>query len=102
MVCNSVLTNTAGLRITSIYGSKFIVKTSKENSFAGCAIIIASGAVEKKLEIKDEKKFINLGFFVNQEVAVVGGGYSALEMALYISTVAKKVYLIHHYSEFQA
>ncbi|CAG8544599.1 6696_t:CDS:10, partial [Racocetra fulgida] len=90
----------------------FIVKTGEGNNFTSRAIVIASGAVEKELGIEGEKKFTNLGvsycaicdgfLFRNQEVAVVGGGYSALETALYMSNVAKKVYFIHRRSEFRA
>jgi len=75
-------------------------------------VIIASGAIENKLGIKGEKKFTNCGvsycaicdgfLFRNQEVAVVGGGYSALETALYMSNVASKVYLIHRRDSFRA
>ncbi|CAG8525258.1 13530_t:CDS:2 [Cetraspora pellucida] len=91
---------------------EFVVKTGEGNSFTSRAVIIASGAVEKELGIEGEKKFTNLGvsycaicdgfLFRNHEVAVVGGGYSALETALYMSNVAKKVYLIHRRSEFRA
>ncbi|KLL04785.1 MAG: thioredoxin reductase [Mycoplasmataceae bacterium RV_VA103A] len=90
----------------------FIVKTGEGNNFTSRAIVIASGAVEKELGIEGEKIFTNLGvsycaicdgfLFRNQEVAVVGGGYSALETALYMSNVAKKVYFIHRRSEFRS
>lgn len=91
---------------------EFIVKTSTGNTFNSKSVIIASGAVEKELGIKGERKFTNLGvsycaicdgfLFRSKEVAVVGGGYSALETALYMSNVASKVYLIHRRTEFRA
>nr|CAG8495893.1 9074_t:CDS:2 [Entrophospora candida] len=75
-------------------------------------IIIASGAIENKLGINGEEQFTNLGVsycaicdgfaFQGKEVAVVGGGYSALETVLYMSNVASKVYLIHRRDEFRA
>jgi len=91
---------------------KFILKTSEENIFNSKAIIIASGAIENKLKIKGEKELTNLGvsycaicdgfLFREKVVVVVGGGYSALETALYMSNVASKIYLIHRRSDFRA
>ncbi|CAG8626440.1 3593_t:CDS:2 [Paraglomus occultum] len=91
---------------------KFVVKTNEGNSFISKAVIIASGAVEKELGIKGEREFANQGvsycaicdgfLFRGKEVVVVGGGYSALETALYMSNVANQVYLIHRRTEFRA
>ncbi|CAG8555153.1 8409_t:CDS:1 [Ambispora gerdemannii] len=91
---------------------EFIIRTSMGNAFNSRSVIIASGAVEKELGIKGEREFMNLGvsycaicdgfLFRGREVAVVGGGYSALETALYMSNVASKVYLIHRRAEFRA
>ncbi|CAG8545867.1 11388_t:CDS:2 [Paraglomus brasilianum] len=76
------------------------------------AVIIASGAIEKELGIKGEREFTNQGvsycaicdgfLFREKEVVVVGGGYSALETALYMSNVVSHVYLIHRRTEFRA
>jgi len=91
---------------------RFTVKTNEGNSFISKAVIIASGAVEKELGIKGEREFANQGvsycaicdgfLFRGKEVVVVGGGYSALETALYMSNVASHVYLIHRRAEFRA
>lgn len=68
-------------------------------------VIISTGAQARWLGIENEKKFSGFGvsacatcdgfFFKDKEVAVVGGGNSAVEEALYLSHIAKKVHLIH-------
>ena len=75
------------------------------------AIILATGVSHRKLEISGEEKFLGKGvsycatcdgnFFKGQDVAVVGGGDTALEDALYLSDISRKVYLIHRRGEFR-
>jgi thioredoxin reductase (NADPH) len=90
----------------------FLVRTGAGNIFISKTVIVASGASENKLGIKGEKELTNQGvsycsicdgfLFRNQEVTVVGGGYSALETALYLSNIASKVYLVHRRTDFRA
>ena len=76
------------------------------------AVIVATGASPKRAGFENEETFIGKGistcavcdgfFYKNQEVAVIGGGDTALEEALYLSTIANKVYLIHRRDKFRA
>ena len=69
------------------------------------AVILATGAVARRLNIEGEDRLYGKGvsscatcdgsFFKDQTVAVVGGGDTAVEDALYLADIAKKVYLIH-------
>ncbi|RLF07954.1 MAG: thioredoxin-disulfide reductase [Thermoprotei archaeon] len=93
-------------------GDLFVVKTSWSGDFRCRAVILAVGAEPKKLGIKGEEEFRGKGvsycavcdgpLFRGRDVAVVGGGNSALDAALYLSGLAKTVYLIHRRSEFRA
>ena len=76
------------------------------------SVIIATGASPKRAGFENEEEFIGRGistcavcdgfFYRNQEVAVIGGGDTALEEAIYLSTIASKVYLIHRRDKFRA
>ncbi|MBQ4647017.1 MAG: thioredoxin-disulfide reductase [Candidatus Gastranaerophilales bacterium] len=82
------------------------------HEFCAKSVIIATGARNKKLGIKGEIENIGKGvsycavcdgaFYKDKIVAVVGGGNSALEEALYLTKHAKKVYLIHRRDTFRA
>ncbi|MGI6226126.1 MAG: NAD(P)/FAD-dependent oxidoreductase, partial [Peptococcales bacterium] len=76
------------------------------------AVIIASGARPKVLGVNGEAKFRGRGvsycatcdgfFFKDKEVAVIGGGDTAVEEALYLSKICKKVTIIHRRNELRA
>ncbi|MBQ8163044.1 MAG: FAD-dependent oxidoreductase [Clostridia bacterium] len=75
-------------------------------------IVYAAGATHRKLGVPGEENFIGNGvsfcaycdgsLYEDKIVAVVGGGDTALDDALYLSDIAKKVYLIHRRDEFRA
>jgi thioredoxin reductase (NADPH) len=75
-------------------------------------LIIATGASFKKLGLAGEDKFLGKGvsycalcdgfFFKDKEVAVVGGGNTAVSEAIYLSRLCKKVYLIHRRNSLRA
>lgn len=82
-----------------------------DNVYEAGSVIIATGSENKKLGLPNEDQLIGKGisycatcdgaFYKNKKVAVVGGGNTALEDALYLADVAEKVYLIHRRSEFR-
>ena len=86
--------------------------TTLNGEFCAKTVIIATGARNKKLNVKGEIENIGRGvsycavcdgaFYKDKSVAVVGGGNSALEEALYLTKFVKKVYLIHRREEFRA
>ena len=92
-------------------GDVFVVKAGGEE-FRGKTLIWAAGSVPRKLNVPGEAEFVGRGvsycavcdgaFFKDRVVAVVGGGDSALEEALYLTKFASKVYLIHRRDKFRA
>ena len=91
--------------------NKFIVRTTY-GEYDADAVIVATGTVERKLGIPGEKEFFakgvstcavcDGGFFKGQPMAIIGGGNSALEEALYLSSITNKVYVVHRRDEFRA
>ena len=81
-----------------------IIKTN-ENDFEAKTVIVATGAQPMKLNVPGEKEFVGRGvsycavcdgaFYRDKIVAVVGGGNSAVEEAMYLTRFASKVYIIH-------
>lgn len=89
---------------TDLSQSPYKVTIDDEKVIETEALIIATGATAKYLGLEDEKKYAGMGvsacatcdgfFYRKKDVAVVGGGDTACEEALYLSGLAKKVYLI--------
>ena len=83
-----------------------------KNEYKCLSIILATGSENRKLGLENEDELIGKGisycatcdgaFYKNKVVAVQGGGNTAVEDALYLSDIAKKVYLIHRRDEFRA
>ena len=84
---------------------------TEHNTYKGKTVILATGADNRKLGLDNEDKFLGKGisycatcdgnFYKGKKVAVVGGGNTALEEALYLSDIAECVYLIHRRDEFR-
>ncbi len=91
-------------------GSEKTVVTTK-NRYTARAVIIATGSENRKLGLPEEDKLVGRGisycatcdgaFYRGKTAAVVGGGNTALEDALYLSDLAEKVYLIHRRESFR-
>lgn len=88
----------------------FVIQSNDEEYLAK-TIIVASGTTDKKLDLANANKFEHHGIsycavcdgplYKNKDVAVLGGGNSALEEALYLANVTSKVYLIHRRNAFR-
>lgn len=90
---------------------EFIIESDEGKEYAK-AVIIATGTKERKLKIPGEGKYTNKGvsycavcdaaLYKGQEIAIIGGGNSALEEAAFTAGIVDKIYLIHRRQEFRA
>ncbi len=97
---------------TTALGESPITLTGDKQSYTCDALIIATGASAKYLGLESEEKYKGRGvsacatcdgfFYKNQEVAVIGGGNTAVEEALYLSNICSKVHLVHRRDELRA
>ena len=88
-----------------------VVKTNK-GEYTAKTVYVSTGAYVKPLQVENEKKFINKGIsycatcdgalFKGKDVAIVGGGNVSIEDCIYLSNIAKTVYLIHRRDTFTA
>ncbi len=90
----------------------FICSSENGHSYKARAIILATGSSAKWLNIESEKKYLGYGvsacatcdgfFYRGRTVAVIGGGNSAVAEALYLSTLADKVIMVHRRNQLRA
>jgi len=95
----------------SLQGNDKIL-SGNQDTYKTRALVIATGAVHKKLGVPGEGLLGGKGvsycatcdglFFKDQEIAVVGGGDTAVQEALYLTRFAKKIYLIHRRDQLRA
>lgn len=84
---------------------------TSEETFEGKTIILAMGATRRRLNIENEERLTGMGvsycatcdgsFYKDKICAVVGGGNTALEDAVYLANISSKVYLIHRRDQFR-
>ncbi len=90
----------------------FLVLTSGKKEFQAKAVILASGADPRPLEVPGEKEFIGKGvsycsvcdgpIFKDKIVAIIGGGNAGFETAIFLAKIAKKIYILEYGSEVKA
>ncbi|MBP5204925.1 FAD-dependent oxidoreductase, partial [Candidatus Saccharibacteria bacterium] len=92
-------------------GSEKIIMTDMDEEYRTKTVVISTGTRYRKLGLSKEDELVGKGisycatcdgnFYQDKDVAVVGGGNTALMDAIYLSGIAKKVYLIHRRDEFR-
>jgi len=95
----------SGINKVSKKGKNFLVETVDGKKEEAKAIIIAGGKVPRELGVKGEKEFLNRGvtycawcdgpLFKGKDVAIIGGGNSALDAALNVSKLVKQIYIVN-------
>ena len=93
-------------------GDVFTLTTNDKKEFQAKTVLIATGSVPKRAGFKGENEFFGKGvstcatcdgfFYRGKEVAVIGGGDSAIEEAVYLSKMCSKVYLVHRRDTYRA
>ena len=94
------------------FGKRPFILTGDSGTYTCDTLIIATGASAQYLGLPSETEFMGKGvsacatcdgfFYRDQVTCVIGGGNTAVEEALYLSNIAKKVYLVHRRDKFRA
>ena len=100
------------IRVSKNENDNFLIHKSDGTLQEAYSVIVCTGSTPKRAGFMGEDKFYGRGistcatcdgfFYKGKEVAVVGGGDTALEEALYLAKICKKVYLIHRRDTFRA
>lgn len=111
--CNNIGVPIINEEITSVNLQDDIKKvTTEKGEYEAKAVIIATGASVRKLGLPEEDRYVGRGvsycatcdgsFYKDKVVALQGGGNTAVTEAIYLSSIAKKVYVIHRRDIFRA
>lgn len=100
------------VKVEKLKEKHFRIALDTGESYESKSLILAYGKVARELGVPGEKKFMGRGvstcvtcdapFFKKRDVAVVGGGNSAVEGAIELAEIANKVYLVHRRDSFRA
>lgn len=103
--CEIITENAVSFEFSEIGGYHNVTTDEEEETYYAHSVILATGAIARRLGIPGEDDFFGKGvstcatcdgaFFAGKDVAVVGGGDTAVEDALYLAGIAKKVSLVH-------
>ncbi len=103
---------TAEVTSVSLDGDDRVVKTSDGREFRAPAVIVAAGGEPRKLGVRGEEELAGKGvsycavcdgaFFEGEDIAVVGGGDSAVEEGTFLTRYGNKVYVIHRRDSYRA
>lgn len=106
-----VKTVSAEVKRVELEGKEKRIYTA-EGEYEACAVIIATGATHRHLEVPGEDMFLGRGvsycatcdgmFFRGKDVVVIGGGNTAVAEAMYLSGICKSVTVIHRRNELRA
>ncbi len=93
-------------------GDHFSLLLANNEIIESKSVLIATGSIPKSAKVKGEKEFFGRGvstcatcdgfFYKGKDVAVIGGGDTAVEEAIYLANICKTVYLVHRRDEFRA
>jgi thioredoxin reductase (NADPH) len=99
-------------RISLKENGNFLITKEDGSTDEAVSVIVATGSTPKRAGFKGEEEFFGKGvstcatcdgfFYKGKEVAVIGGGDTALEEALYLAKICSKVYLVHRRETFRA
>ena len=98
-------------KVVDVKDGEYKEVITNKNVYKSKTVILATGSFNRKLGLDKEEEFIGKGisycatcdgaFFKGKDVAVVGGGNTALQDALYLSDIVNKVYIIHRRDSFR-
>ena len=102
----------AGVTNISKKDEIFTITTESGDTHEAKSVLIATGSLPKPAGIKGEEEFFGKGvstcatcdgfFYKDKDVAVIGGGDTAIEEAIFLANICKTVYVIHRRDEFRA